>query len=449
MSVQLHILRDYVIGETPVRTDQFIEMEDTPYVDDLVKAGVARRESPADFEQRLANERAAAEKKKLADLISENTTKITRIKDRAEDDPTGGFKGISHFAHDVWRACKQGASPSLELTRWKNMCSAKDGASKSSATKTYAIEADDSQGGYLVPPQYAAALMKTTLEKAIVRPRATFMPMQTNRISVNAIVDNDHSTNLFGGIVLYRPGEDDSKTESKPTYRQVELTLHNLVGLIGVSDELIEDSPISMEPLLTDLFGEAIAFTEDDDFINGTGINQPLGINNSPAMISQAAVVGQAADTVVFQNITAMWSRMHPSCHSNAIWICNNDVLPQLYQMNLAVGTGGSVAFLPAGGLSDSPYASLMGRPLIPTEKCPTLGDTGDIILVDWSKYLIGGKAGASQVKTASSIHFWFNYDRQAFRFVLRYDGQPWWTSALTPLRSAITLSPFVRLEAR
>jgi len=46
-------------------------------------------------------------------------------------------------------------------------------------------------------------------------------------------------------------------------------------------------------------------------------------------------------------------------------------------------------------------------------------------------------------------MHYHFNYDEQTFRYVLRYDGQPWWLSDLTPKRGTATLSPFVILDGR
>ena len=69
-----------------------------------------------------------------------------------------------------------------------------------------------------------------------------------------------------------------------------------------------------------------------------------------------------------------------------------------------------------------------------------------DIILADWSQYAIAQKAGG--IKAASSIHLYFNYDKQVFRFVLRYDGQPTWAIDLTPRRGP-TVSPFVVLATR
>ena len=260
-------------------------------------------------------------------------------------------------------------------------------------------------------------------------------------------MDADHSTNYFGGITIYRTGEGGQKTATNPTYARIELTLHKLTGLVHISDELLEDSAIAVEANVTRKFAQAIAFVEDDDFLNGTGVNQALGVLSSanPALITVTAITGQGASTIVAENIRDMWARMYPAGQNRAIWIANIETFPQLYGMAMAVGTGGVPVWLPAGGISGAPYQSLMGKSLILTEKCQALGTAGDIALIDFSQYVIGQKGG---LQIATSIHFRFDYDEQSFRFVLRYDGQPTWTSALTPLRSSSTLSPFICLSS-
>ena len=114
--------------------------------------------------------------------------------------------------------------------------------------------------------------------------------------------------------------------------------------------------------------------------------------------------------------------------------------------MSLAVGVGGVPVYLPAGGASVSPYGSLMGRPVIPIEQAASIGNTGDITLVDLSQYGMIDKGG---IDTAQSIHVQFLTDQTAFRFVYRCDGQSLWQSALTPANGNNTLSPFIALADR
>ena len=448
MKTTIRLLQDHDIGPESYECGEFISV-DSRVAEKLVQDMIAEQKTP---EQAAADERKrieAEQRKEALKKRDEAMSDVTVIGDRADSDPTGGYGeyGFGKFFQDVAKACVRQGRESDKLARWhKRTYSA---ARQKTALSGYTtVEFDDSQGGYLIPPEYSTRMHNVQLQSATVRPRATFWPMGSNRISFNAIVDEDHTSNLFGGITLYRPGEAHQKTSSKPTFRQVELTLHKITGLTAASDEMIEDSPQSVETLLTTVFGQAIGWQVDADFLRGTGVGQALGVIGCPAAIDQAIEPAQAAGTVIAANIVKMWARMHPICHKNAVWLCNSDVLPQLYMLGIAVGTGGSVVFTPAGGLSTSPYASLMGRPLIPTEHCSAVGTTGDILLADFTQYAIGGKSGGGAPKVATSTHIYFDYDLVAFRFVLRYDGQPMWRAPLTPAHGA-TLSPFITLATR
>ena len=88
-----------------------------------------------------------------------------------------------------------------------------------------------------------------------------------------------------------------------------------------------------------------------------------------------------------------------------------------------------------------------MGRPLIETEKCQTLGTAGDIALIDPTFYLIAGK-GDGTPRMATIIHLKFDEGNQFFRWTLLVDGQPWWLDTLTPKYGSATLSPFIILNA-
>lgn len=145
-----------------------------------------------------------------------------------------------------------------------------------------------------------------------------------------------------------------------------------------------------------------------------------------------------------------MYARMPARNKVNAVWVANEDTFPQLATMTYPTGTSGQAVWMPAGGVSGKPYDSLMGKPLLWSEHSPKLGDAGDIAFLDWTQYLLGQKRGAgSGIQTASSMHFKFDTDEMAFRFVFRVDGQPWWPSYLTPRKSSSTISPYLKIAAR
>ena len=203
-----------------------------------------------------------------------------------------------------------------------------------------------------------------------------------------------------------------------------------------------------MDSILRRAFAGEMGFMIDDSIINGDGSGKPQGIIKSGALISQAKETGQAADTIIFENIINMYSRLLPNSRGNAAWFINLEVEPQLWSMVLSAGTAGVPVYMPAGGISGAPFASLFGRPVIPIEHCQKLGDKGDIILGDMKKYLIADKG---LPKVASSMHVQFLTDEMTFRTTFRVDGQTERASALTPKNatSGRTLSNFVTLAAR
>ena len=209
---------------------------------------------------------------------------------------------------------------------------------------------------------------------------------------------------------------------------------------------MLQDATV-LESVIRTTAASEIAFSTDLAIISGTGAGQPLGILNSGAVVTVAKESGQRAATIVWENVVKMWSRMIGNSRSNAVWLINQDIESQLYSMSLAIGTAGQPVFMPAGGATGAPYASLFGRPIIPCEQCSTLGTAGDIILADFANgYILAEKGGIS---SDVSIHARFIYDESVFRFVYRVDGQPMLAAPITPYSGTATQSHFVILATR
>lgn len=309
-------------------------------------------------------------------------------------------------------------------------------------------ESVPSDGGFLVQQEFSQTILERTYTIGEILNKLTPLPIGAGKNGVKIpCVDETSRANgsRWGGIRAYWEGEADQITGTKPKFGQLELTLKKLTALVYVTDELLEDA-VALEAWLMKHVPLEMNFKIEDAILNGSGAGQPLGILAAKSLISVAKETGQAADTIVYENINKMWSRMWAPSRKNAIWLINQDTEPQLNSMTIPVGTGGIPVYLPPGGLSQSPYSTLLGRPVIPVEYCATLGDLGDIVLTDPTQYQAIDKG---VLKTATSIHVRFDYNETAFRFVFRWDGQPAWKSTLTPYKGADTLGPSVALAAR
>jgi len=156
-------------------------------------------------------------------------------------------------------------------------------------------------------------------------------------------------------------------------------------------------------------FQDEIGFMLDAAIFNGSGAGQPLGLMNSGALVTVDAQPGQDPDTIVTENLLDMYSRMPARNRKNGVFLINQSIEPQLYGMSLAVGAGGGPVFMPSGGLSVQPYATLFGRPVIPIEQASPLGDLGDIVFADMSAMILADKGG---IQTDMSIHVEFLTDQ-------------------------------------
>jgi HK97 family phage major capsid protein len=303
-----------------------------------------------------------------------------------------------------------------------------------------------SEGGFLLQDDFEAGLFKIMYETGEILRRVRRTQLSGPALSWNALDETSRADgSRFGGLQTYWIAEAATKTAGKPAFRRQRLELEKLIGVFYATDELLTDAP-ALNSMVSEMFSEEMYFVAEDAVVNGNGAGQPLGILNAAALVTVAKEAGQAADTIVYENILKMWSRMHARSRPNAAWFINQDCEPQLNSMSLAIGTGGVPVYLPPGGLSVSPYASLMGRPVIPVEYCQTVGDKGDIYLADFSQYRMIENGG---IEAASSIHVQFLTDQTVFRFVMRLNGVPMWSSAVTPKNGSNTLSPFVTLAVR
>lgn len=297
-------------------------------------------------------------------------------------------------------------------------------------------------GGFLVPETLRSEILRVSLETAIVRPRARVIPMDSLRVPLPAIDSTTNVGSVYGGIIVYWTPESGTIALNDARFGRVVLEAKKLTAGFVVPNELLQDSIVSFAAFVNSLVPEAMSFAEDIAFLTGSGVGEPQGVLNSPACVVVAKEAAQVAATIVWQNLVKMYARMLPGSLGRAVWVASIDTFPQLAQMALAVGAGGSAIWINNGALG--PPMTILGRPVIFSEKVPRLGCQGQIAFLDLGYYLVGDR----QTMTASSSeHIRFQTDETMYRIIERVDGRGWIQSAITPANaSASTLSPFVVL---
>jgi HK97 family phage major capsid protein len=305
--------------------------------------------------------------------------------------------------------------------------------------KTLMQEGLGAAGGFLVPTPFLPELFFKAWESSIVRSRARTIPMGTPSISLptidQTITPVNQKSAFFGGVNFEWIEEGESKPELELKFKLVTLTVHELAGYLPVTNNLIEDSAISIDGLLSMILPAAMKDAEDWWFINGNGAGQPQGVISAPCTIQ---VTRTGANAIAWADIKAMVHAFQPG--ANGVWVAHICCKEEIMALADAAGN----ALWLANIVSGMPER-LMGYPIIWTEKTPNLGTKGDIGLYDFSYYLIGDRRGPT---LDVSTEYLFRYNQTAYRISERVDGQPW-LSADVDLRptGAVSISPFVCLD--
>lgn len=305
------------------------------------------------------------------------------------------------------------------------------------------VESVGASGGFLVPTEFLASMQAVQAESSVVRNRATIIRMRRRALQI-PVLDQTGTTagipHWFGGMRFYWHEEAASKTLTTAEFRQVELVAHKLIGYTRASDELLDDSAISLADFLSGPLGMAggIAWMEDYAFLRGTGAGQPLGVItavNSPTILVARAVAG----AIGFADLANMMENFLPS--GRGVWVITQSAMSELIQL---AGPAGNPSYIWQPNARDGIPGSILGFPVIWCEKSPLIGQQGDVLLADFRYYLIGDR----QATTIESTQYdYWRYDQTSWRAVHRVDGQPWLSAPLTYQDGTTQVSPFVILD--
>jgi len=370
--------------------------------------------------------------------VSSGVVGVGSVKEKWAEDPKRGFKHPREFLLSIINWQRKGERDE-RLAGLRADESGFDirGAAGSDEQSTFS----NPYGGFLVPEGFSPNILSVPSEGDPLAGLTQNVPMTGPVVNIQARVDKTHTSSVSGGLRVYRRAEADSSSSSRIEFERIRLEATGLFGLAFATEEILSDSPGSFAAILEAGFRDEFGSVILNERLNGTGTGEFQGINNAACTVSVSKETGQAATSLVYENIIKMRSRCWG--YSNAVWLANHDTIPQLMLLNQSVGTGGIPVWAPSA-ISDHPD-TLLGRPIFFSEYPETLGTVGDVILGNWSQYLEGTY---QPLGSAESVHVRFVNHERTFKFFMRNAGTPWWRAALTPKKGS-TLSPFVRLATR
>ncbi|HET7255571.1 MAG TPA: phage major capsid protein [Xanthobacteraceae bacterium] len=297
---------------------------------------------------------------------------------------------------------------------------------------------NDTQGGFMIPPQLRSTILSVAPQDALVRPRANVIPAGSPPDAGITMPALDQSganpSNMFGGVEVQWIGEGEEKPETDAALKSVTLTPHEVAGTITVTDKLLRNWQAASS-FLENLLRGAVNQAEDYAFLRGTGVNQPLGVLNAGATkyINRAV-----ANQVAYADLVDMVARLLMRGGTSPVWSIPQAALPQLAKMT---DPEGHYIWVP--NARDGFAGTLLGYPVRWNNRAPLLGSKGDIILADWSYYLIKDGSGPF---VAASEHVKFTQNKTVVKIFWNVDGAPWLQAPIKE-ENGWEVSPFVGLD--
>ena len=237
-------------------------------------------------------------------------------------------------------------------------------------------EGIDPQGGYLVPEEYDERLIQGLEEENILRQLGT--TIQTS---------GEHKINIASS----KPAaawieEGGALTFGDATFDQVVLDAHKLHVAVKVTEELLYDNAFNLENHLISQFSKALANAEEESFLNGDGVNKPLGI--FAAKGGGEIGVTTTSDKISSDDILSLVYALKRPYRKNAAFILNDGTLAMLRKLKDSNG-----AYIWQPSYQQGEPDRLLGYPVYTSAFAPEVAKGQPAIAFgDFSYYNIGDR---------------------------------------------------------
>lgn len=222
------------------------------------------------------------------------------------------------------------------------------------------LSSSDTLGGFLVPEDFRAEVLKADAGAAVLAPLCRTEPTSRDALvfpKVKPHASDVRRTSGFAGTWQqqgYVTGGTAPTVQNQPTFQRERIPVHSWQpDAVELSPELLEDSAANVEQIVAQAIGECLAFDKDDKILDGTGADEPEGVLQSGA----STVNSQGATSIAIGGILGMYSELPSQYRGRATWIMASRTMGAILQLN--TGTGGVYLF-PPNQWNDT----ILGRPV-------------------------------------------------------------------------------------
>lgn len=283
-----------------------------------------------------------------------------------------------------------------------------------------------SDGGFLLPWSLSQKVF-AYLTEAVVYPRAMVLPMSTYRLALPVLENTSQASGAqgLGGATFSVVTDGKSIPASNFKFGRTMLDAVKLAALVTpVPDELADDAAEAFSDLFGRIVGMGLAWELDDLFFNGTGVNGPEGVLNSPAAL--AVTRTSSGNAPVHSDVVAMLQAAHPASLKRLLWAMSSDVFESLLELYEVVGTAPAGQDVPPPNTlrfnTQTGTWELLGVPCEITDHQPVAGADGDLALLDLSVYAVGSRELMTIERSSKGSTFILG--ASSYRIRTRIDGR-------------------------
>lgn len=276
-----------------------------------------------------------------------------------------------------------------------------------------------SKGGFMVPTQFRDQILSVDPSASLVRPLAQVIPAGTPPdAEIQIPVLDQAGGDIYGGVKVVKVDEGGLKTETDFDLKTVLLKPHEMAGYIVFTDKLLRNWQASRQ-WASKLLSNAILGFEDTQFLTGNGVGGPEGIINAGG---QYAVTRNTGATILLVDIKAMYARFRGN-EAKARWVCSYSAFEKL--LSITGDGGGATNIIKVDQSTGS--VTIYGIPVKRHSRMKPLGTKGDLILTDFSQYLI--KDGSGPILEMGFATGQWERNKSSLKITFNVDGKMWLTA--------------------
>lgn len=245
----------------------------------------------------------------------------------------------------------------------------------------------DSTGGYLVPEDFRAKLEQAMQAFGGVREVATILPTAGgNDLPMPTVNDAANK-----GAILAEQAAD---SEQGITFGSLTLGAYKYTSkIVLVSIELLQDSAIGVDGIVSGLLGERLARIYNEHFTTGTGTSQPNGIVTA-ATLGKTGASGQTTSVTV-DDLVDLEHSVDPAYRNTARFMFKDSTLKAIKKLK-----DGDDRPMWTSGLAFKEPDSILGYPFVINQDMAAMAiNAKSILFGDMSKYLIRDVLGIQMVR--------------------------------------------------